>query len=270
MPTASCFQQSPAGSSPRTAQRISLHPSNLVRRKGDWHYQGIPPPGRIPWASLLISAALHAGVLLGFNHHAPAVTKIVAVEPDVIRMEMPEEIKDPDEAPPADLQDEADQTPAVDVPTLAELPGSVDVNMGLVQPMDMRVPVQADLNAAKISIIPVNIAHGPRSSGGGLKNIFDLGQLDRIPEAVTQMPPHFPQALKHDYTFAQVMVEFIVDSDGNVRAATVVESTAAAFDQAAVDGVSKWHFRPGMKAGRRVNTRMRVPIRFKVSESGDF
>jgi len=31
-------------------------------------------------------------------------------------------------------------------------------------------------------------------------------------------------------------------------------------------GVSRWRFRPGMRGGRRVNTRMSVPIIFRVSD----
>ena len=35
-------------------------------------------------------------------------------------------------------------------------------------------------------------------------------------------------------------------------------------DQAAVDGVSKWIFKPGMKDGHPVNVRMEVPIQFDI------
>jgi len=31
--------------------------------------------------------------------------------------------------------------------------------------------------------------------------------------------------------------------------------------------VSRWQFRPGMKAGKKVNTRMRVPLIFRVIEN---
>lgn len=236
--------------------------------RGDWHYHGIPPPSRIPWGSLLISAGLHVFVLYGFNRHALEAKIPVKHEADLIQMVMPD-IKDLEDPAPSELQDESSKAPTVDVPSLVDLPSMVDVNMGLVQPLDLRPPVKADLGAPNLAVVPVNIAHGPRSDGGGLKNIFDLSQLDRVPDPVSQVPPRFPPALKHDFNYAEVLVEFIVDTDGNVRAATVVTSTNSGFDRAAVDGVSKWRFRPGMKAGHRVNTRMRVPIRFRVTEEGE-
>jgi protein TonB len=60
------------------------------------------------------------------------------------------------------------------------------------------------------------------------------------------------------------MVQFIVSSDGRILDATVVESTDDRFNEPAVKGVYKWKFKPGMKGGRKVNTRMAVPIRFKI------
>jgi len=44
-----------------------------------------------------------------------------------------------------------------------------------------------------------------------------------------------------------------------VRTARVPRSAAA------VTGVLKWKFRPGMKSGRRVNSRVAVPINFRVT-----
>ena len=79
-----------------------------------------------------------------------------------------------------------------------------------------------------------------------------------------QPPPVFPTSLKHDYDFGKVTVQFIVDTQGRVVGPVVVDSTFMGFNDAATSGVSKWKFRPGMKSGKRVNTRMQVPIIFKI------
>ena len=249
--------------------RVAPPQPRRTRGAGDWHYRGAPR--RNHWyalaASIIISGGLHAGLLFGFNHHAKAAKRIAAPKEELIQMAMPD-TKDPDEPPPADSLEDTNTPPAVDVPSLVDLPSVVDITVGFVQPLDTRPPLQADLASSKVAVVPVNIAHGPRSAGG-LKNIFDLSQLDRIPEVVSQVAPQFPSAMKRDYTFAQVVIEFIVDTNGDVRGATVVQSTAAGFDESAIEGVSRWHFRPGMKGGRKVNTRMRVPIRFQVTEGED-
>jgi len=252
---------------PRAKPRVSLPITRPPGRGHDWTYR-TSRTSRIPWIGLIVSASLHLGFLFGFNHHVVPVHKHVKDEDKAIQMVMPE-IKDLEEPPPNELQDTQDTKVSVDVPTLVDVPNLVDVSMGLVQPLDVRPPTKDDIGAARVAIIPVNIGHGPRSDGGGLKNIFDLSQLDRIPEPISQVSPRFPGAMKRDYNYAEVLVEFIVDTDGNVRAATVVKTTAAGFNESAVDGVSKWRFRPGMKGGRKVNTRMRVPIKFQVIEGED-
>jgi protein TonB len=62
------------------------------------------------------------------------------------------------------------------------------------------------------------------------------------------------------------MVGFICDVDGNVRDAYVISSTHREFDAPAVQAVSKWKFRPGKRGGKVVNTKMSVPIDFKITD----
>jgi protein TonB len=74
----------------------------------------------------------------------------------------------------------------------------------------------------------------------------------------------FPFNLKREAITGQVRVEFVVDTEGRVRNAFVIETTHPGFDEAALTGVSRWRFRPGYKNGRKVNTRMQVPILFRI------
>jgi protein TonB len=66
--------------------------------------------------------------------------------------------------------------------------------------------------------------------------------------------------------YAEVVVDFIVDNKGKVSWAVVRSSTHEGFEDAAILGVSRWQFKPGKKKGRAVNTRMRVPLRFRITE----
>ena len=49
--------------------------------------------------------------------------------------------------------------------------------------------------------------------------------------------------------------------------AAALEVDALAVEEAAVTGVGRWKFRPGQKNGRPVNTRMRVPILFRLANT---
>jgi periplasmic protein TonB len=74
----------------------------------------------------------------------------------------------------------------------------------------------------------------------------------------------FPRNLKNEVSRATVTVEFIVDPTGKVTFAKVTDASYPGFDDAAIVGVMRWQFRPGMKGGKRVSTRMIVPLIFRV------
>ena len=247
----------PAGS-PAPRRHLAKATSHL----GDWHYMGLPKPARIPWLAALFSAGLHALLLWGGGARlAPRPVAVVPDEP-VIQMVMPP-LADEKEPPVEELENQLDQDPGVQVPQLADLPSAVDLSNVFVQPLDLSVPLQTSLDASKMTSIPLKIAPaGHRPSG--LKDLFDLAQLDRVPEPIVQPPPEFPYQLKKVVDQAEVVVEFIVDSRGETRDIRVRSSTHAGFEQPSIDGVSKWRFRPGLKGGRKVNTRMMIPIRFTV------
>ncbi len=232
---------------------------------GSWRYPARRSARVRMTVSVLLAAGIHAATLLGFNHarHRPAPKKI---EDDAIAvvLEMPQ-LKDLEEPEPTE-GDSAPPETALSVPMLADVPAPIMPN-SFVQPIDVQSLLPpTDLSQAKTMTIPDHIARG-KKIGEGLGNIFNLADLDRAPEPTVQPSPVFPPGLKKEMTEASVKVEFVVNTDGRVVNAVVVDSTHHGFDEAALIGVSKWHFRPGMKAGRKVNTRMMVPILFKTFDS---
>ena len=103
----------------------------------------------------------------------------------------------------------------------------------------------------------------------GLVHKIESHNLDRVPGPVLQPAPLYPGSMRREGIGGTVRVEFVVDVDGRVANTQVVETTHTAFNDAAVSAVSKWKFRPGMKNGRKVNTRMCVPIVFTLAEQID-
>jgi protein TonB len=127
---------------------------------------------------------------------------------------------------------------------------------------------QPDFSQLKVYAVPENI----RAAGAGLAQkigkIFNLEDLDRVPEPLFQPAPIYPHAMRREGAMAKVIVEFIVDEHGVVLSPIVFETSHHGFDDAALAGVARWKFRPGIHHGRKVNTRMRVPIVFTFSEPG--
>lgn len=96
----------------------------------------------------------------------------------------------------------------------------------------------------------------------GDMKIFDLRDLDRHPRPIFQSEPNYPYELRQAGVSGWVRVQFIVDSQGNVRQPRVDSSSHREFEQPAVDAVRNWRFEPGYKDGEAVNTRVLAPVNF--------
>jgi protein TonB len=110
--------------------------------------------------------------------------------------------------------------------------------------------------------ITVPVGVGGFGKGG---QIFDPSMLDQQPIATYQPHPLYPYDMKKQGISGQVVVEFILNAEGNVQSAFAVSSTQHEFEASAIQAVSKWRFRPGRRGGRAVNTRMQVPIVFSLN-----
>jgi len=91
---------------------------------------------------------------------------------------------------------------------------------------------------------------------------FAMQELDRSPVAVFQAAPVFPAELHEAGTDGAVIVEFVVDQNGDVCEPCAVKWTEEAFAKSAVAAVKRWKFKAGKKNGLPVNTRLAVPLRF--------
>lgn len=95
--------------------------------------------------------------------------------------------------------------------------------------------------------------------------IFEISRLDRAPVARFQARPTYPAELRQAGTTGEVVVEFTVDTNGDVVNPRAARSSQPGFEAAAIDAVSKWKFSPGRKGGNEVNTRLQVPIVFSLA-----
>lgn len=244
--------------SPARVDVKKLTPSDLAFR-----YRGVPPqPKSFHVVALLFSAALHAGLLLGFNQHvAPKKVALAKDEPTAILI-MPD-LSEPEEEKLSELGDDEAAVPTVQVPMLQDVPLSIPVSASFTQLIDPTVPTKIEGAAASVMAIPVNIQRG-RPDTSKIKDLFNIADLDRKPEPIVQTPPVFPYELKQSVSEAQVRVGFIVTSRGDVIMPYIISSSDRGFERATLEAVVKWKFKPGVRGGRKVNTRVEQPIDFKV------
>jgi protein TonB len=213
---------------------------------------------------LIVSVTLHAGVFLSelvFPKEAEVVVQVVEEEFTIELMEMP-----PLEPEPEDIIEATDDAPPEEIefapPMQADVP-SVNLETPFLQKLQPPPPPGLERPTGIISIPKTSTN---RAIGQGMSDLFDLSNLDQQPSPRFQAKPVYPFEMRRAGITGQVVVAFIVDSKGNVREAYSLKSSHREFEQAAVQAVSKWRFRPGQKGGRAVNTRMNVPIVFNITD----
>lgn len=94
---------------------------------------------------------------------------------------------------------------------------------------------------------------------------FEFIKLDQKPVLKFRVPAQYPTMLRKAEIEGEVLVDFVVNSEGKVVKVFAARSSHRDFEAAAVAAVSKWKFTPGTKAGRPVNTHMQVPIAFSLN-----
>ena len=99
----------------------------------------------------------------------------------------------------------------------------------------------------------------------GMK-VFDISMLDQTPVPRLQGRPQYPFEMRRAGIAGEVVVDFIVDTAGDVQNAYAIRSSQREFESAAVTAVGKWKFKPGRKGGKDVPTHMQVPIVFTLNE----
>ncbi len=257
LPAHSDLPETAAGSRPRAATRAGAE-------LGSWRYPDCSRSRAVVITAMALSAAVHLGVLFGFTKAKIAPKRVEAV-PTIALTLPPPQLKELEEPEPATDSDAKPVDLALPVPSQADLPALARPE-DFVQALDFSSLLEKpDLHDAKISVIPEHIRRGV-AIREQIGSIFNLADLDRAPEPVVHPAPIFPFHLKREALTGTVRVEFIVDTEGRVLNAFAVSSTHSGFEEAAVSGVSRWKFRPGIKAGRKVNTRMQVPILFKFAD----
>lgn len=250
---------------------VPAHPIEFIagRRRavadqpGLWKYQTVHRSRGVVALAIFLSIGLHLLALLGFNQRPAPRKAVVMDDGPLIQIVMPD-LKDDEEKPVESLDEgEAMETPAIAVPMLVDIPSIVPVN-AFVQPLDFTPAIAVDPNAVRMSAIPVNIARGS-GQVEKLGKIFDIAQLDRQPQALFQPAPTFPAELRSTFADADVMLEFIINSKGEVLMPRAISSPHRRFEEAACSGVLKWKFKPGQRGGRPVNTRTQITIKFRVT-----
>ena len=209
---------------------------------------------------ILVSLAIHATFLGAFNHKAAPPPKVVKEEEAIVQFEMPE-IEEEKTEEVQDLNEEVVEN-IMAPPSLVDLPSVVPVN-SFTMPIAPPPPPGFTANKGAITI-PVNKPGA--NFGKGISNLFNIGDLDQQPVARVRQAPTYPYDMRRAGINGTVVVEFIINTDGDVIQTQVVRSSHREFEMPALQAVQKWKFKPGRKGGRVVNVRASQLLEFNATE----
>ena len=87
--------------------------------------------------------------------------------------------------------------------------------------------------------------------------------FDEPAVVIEQVPPVYPDMARMAELEGKVMVQIGIDDRGNVVEATIV-SGLDGLNEAALEAVHKWRFRPAKQRGVPVPVRIVMPILFQL------
>ena len=103
----------------------------------------------------------------------------------------------------------------------------------------------------------------PAADTGGLPKFGDYVYVEELPEAITRVPPAYPEAARKAGIQGVVMVQVLVGRDGSVVDTRIVKSIPP-LDDAAAAAVRQWRFKPALTKGQPIPVWVGVPVRFTL------
>jgi protein TonB len=84
------------------------------------------------------------------------------------------------------------------------------------------------------------------------------------PEIVTRIEPRYTDIARHAGTEGVVVLQAVIDEQGMVTNLSVIKGLPMGLEQAALDAVRQWRFKPALQQGRPVKVYYNLTVRFSI------
>jgi len=88
--------------------------------------------------------------------------------------------------------------------------------------------------------------------------------VEELPEAITKVPPEYPDIARQSNMEGTVVIQALVGKDGRVKDTKVVKSVPV-LDDAALAAVKRWVFKPALSNNKPVAVWVAVPVKFTLN-----
>ncbi|MCH8494771.1 MAG: TonB family protein [Balneolales bacterium] len=98
--------------------------------------------------------------------------------------------------------------------------------------------------------------------------------VEKMPEPIGGMMAiyehvRYPDSARRDGIQGRVVIQFVVNEEGNVEDPQVIRSVREDVDSAALQAIKNVRFSPGLQRGQPVKVQFQLPIEFRIQNSGD-
>ena len=94
--------------------------------------------------------------------------------------------------------------------------------------------------------------------------MFRIGGDVSAPALINKVEPEYSEEARKAKYSGTVLLSIVVDANGTPRDIHVLRPLGLGLDEKAIEAVSKWRFRAGMKGGRPVSTQAQVEVNFRL------
>ena len=192
--------------------------------------------------SMFFGAALMMLLVVSFNKDVEKKEEVKKEQMRYMKLaKVKQEIKKPKPKP----KPKKKQTPKAPLPDLSSLLGGIE----------MDIP-EFELG---------NIAGDPNDLLGDIARdaAMSEGTVDTKPRVLSRSPMQYPARAMKKGIKGYVVVNLLIDTDGSIEAAKVLQSSPpGVFDAAALSGIRSWRFAPGKYKGKSVKVWAKQKVRF--------
>jgi protein TonB len=105
---------------------------------------------------------------------------------------------------------------------------------------------------------------GPGSGGGFGGGVYRIGGGVSAPTVLLKIEPEYSEEARKAKWQGTVVLSLIVDEKGMPEELKVVRALGLGLDQKAIEAVTKWRFKPGMKDGKPVAVQATIEVNFRL------
>ncbi len=206
---------------------------------------------KLRW-SLLIAGLLH---LVLFLIHLPEMTQAEVKQVEKAKVYVVQQVrfKPP---PPQQQQQEMLRPRSKKVPIPDPTPDEPEpIRVVDEVQQDLDIPIDDDV---------IGIPEGPPPADPGEGAPIQVGGDVRPPEKISAPQPQYTEIARKARIQGVVIVQAIIDKQGNVTNVKVLKGLPMGLEEAAVDAIKQWKFKPAMLNGRPVTVYYNLTVNFKL------